>query len=145
MKKRNIIIIAIILGLIVGAVAVYKVYNKPHKDYEAAEAAFSFSADELFDLYNEGHEQAREVTGKVIQVTGIIQETAMAQDNSLNFILAAENAMIGGINARMSSSYSQKEVGYAESNQIKLKCRCLGFDDAVIAEVKLDNCFIEEN
>jgi hypothetical protein len=144
MNNKKLVIFGISLGLIVGFIAIYLVYNKPHTDFEKKEAAFSFSANELFDIFNEDKPQAQELPGLIIEVTGTVQDVGSAYDGSLGYILAAENAMMGGVNAVMSPTYEKEEINFNEGDRLRLKCRCLGFDDTVISEVKLDNCFVEE-
>lgn len=141
MKKKFLIPVFFLVVLII-AVVYFKVYNKPHPDYESEKPAYSLTADELYNaLANEGGEQ---YINQVVEVKGVLEEFSVAQDGSYTLVLSAEEAVLGGVNARLSTDYKAGEVQgkLSEGENITLKCRCLGFDQDVISEVKLDNCFI---
>jgi hypothetical protein len=147
MNKKQVFLFALATGLFLGGFFIFQLYNKPHKNYKAAEAAHSLSSDDLFNKFAAG--EGQEYVNQVVEVEGIIEEIARLQDGSLGFILRAEEAMMGGVNARMSPDYSSEDLeedSLFEGQRVKLKCRCLGFDEGIIQEVKLDNCFvIDEN
>jgi hypothetical protein len=56
--------------------------------------------------------------------------------------------MMGGVHGRLSSQYREQGEpenqfeGLKKGDSITIKCRCLGFEEDIISEVKLDQCFI---
>ena len=149
MKALKIIGIIVVICAIIGAVVGYFIYNKPHKNYEKAEADFTLTANELYDAFNDNAADAGEMyRDKVVQVTGTVDEISELQDSSTALIFGADNAMMGGINAKLSTDYFSDDEYRQElkkvnsGDQVSVKCRCVGFDQDLISEVKLDNCYI---
>lgn len=101
------------------------------------EAEYVLTADELFDEYEADEEAANaKYLDKTVQVSGTISEIG-ANDAGQSFvILAAENAMIGGVSA----TFQGEQSDLAESLKVSLKCRCTG----KLMDVVLVNCTITE-
>ena len=144
MKTLKIIGIIAVIAVIIGVVAGYFIYNKPHKNYEKAKADFTLTANELFNEFEENSDQANQkYDKKVIELTGGVDEINKLQNNSSALIM-----MGGGINAELQSIYStddkyKKKLAELKSeDQVTVKCRYVGFEDLISTEVKLDNCYI---
>ena len=131
------IIIALLAGLVVAGGIVYFVYNKPHRDVATEEAEYVLTADELFDEYEADEEAANaKYLDKTVQVSGTISEVGANDARQSFVILAAENAMIGGVSATFQGEQSELE----ESIKVSLKCRCTG----KLMDVVLVNCTLTE-
>ena len=151
MKIWKIILIIIVVGGIAGAVIGYSMWNKPHKNYEDADVDYELTANAMYDEFEAEEAASREkYVGKVVAVNGTIEEMTESGDGTTNVIFSAENAMMGGINARLSSKYNEgaelngKLASLSEGEAVTLKCRCVGYEKDLITEVKLDNCYIVE-
>lgn len=134
MKK---VLIFIVVGLVVAVGVVYFVYNKPHRDVASEDAKFVLTADQLFDEYEADEAAANtKYLDQTVEVSGEIAELGTNDGGQAFVILAAENAMIGGVSATFEGERSALAVG----QQVSLKCRCTG----KLMDVVLINCTILE-
>lgn len=134
--KKLIPVIILLLAIIGGTVA-YRMYNKPHRDIASEDAAFSLTADELFDAFEENEADANaNYLDKVVEVTGEVVEVTENSAGQAVIMLAASNAMIGGVSATMQEA---GEVNISEGQAFTVKCRCTGF----LMDVILVNCSIK--
>lgn len=125
-------------------------YNKPHQDYAQAKALHFLSADSLYDYFSKKPEKAEALyVDRIIEVNGTVEEINLQNEGNPSLILSAEGAMMGGINAHMNSSYKDdadlrdRIAQLQEGDQVTLKCRCLGYEQDLMAEVILDKCFLK--
>jgi len=134
--KKLIPIIILIVAIIGGAV-VYFVYNKPHRDIASEDAAFSLTADELFDAFEADESAANALyLDKVVEVTGEVAEVTENSAGQAVITITAANAMLGGVSATMQDSgRSSVEVGKTAT----VKCRCTGY----LMDVILINCTVK--
>ncbi|PSR03203.1 MAG: hypothetical protein BRD50_06230 [Bacteroidetes bacterium SW_11_45_7] len=120
----------LLVGFIIGIGFAGWLYNKPHRDIGAEEADYNLSANELFEAFLREEEQAnKKYLNNVVQVNGSVKETSIDQKGRVSLVLAAEEADMGGVNARV-----------GKDKQITIKCRCIGFESDLFKEVRLDNC-----
>lgn len=135
MKK---ILPLVIAGAVVAGLAVYYMYNKPHRDIASEQATSSLSADEIFDAYDQGEEKANaKFLDKVVEVTGTVDELSSNENGQTVAILRAENAMMGGVSATFQEEEKSVEVGQS----IAVKCRCTG----MLMDVVLVNCTLSNS
>jgi UDP-N-acetylmuramyl pentapeptide synthase len=60
-----------IVALVIGLGVAYYLWNKPHRDIAAEDAAFALTADELFDAFEADETAANaKYLDKVVAVTG---------------------------------------------------------------------------
>lgn len=72
MKIKKIILVIIVLG-IVGALIVYKMYNKPHVDITETSADITISANKIMQDFSSDETTANtRYLDKIIQVKGIV-------------------------------------------------------------------------
>lgn len=133
----NRIVVAIALGLLVAGGIAYFVYNKPHRDVASEKPAFSLTSDQLFDEYEADEASANaKYLDQTVEVSGTIIELG-TNDGGQDFaILAAENAMIGGVSA----TFQEKTEGLSLDQAITVKCRCTG----KLMDVVLINCTLNK-
>lgn len=134
MKKVLPLLVA--LGVL-AAIAAYFVYNKPHRDIAAEEAAFSLTADELFDNFETDEAAANaKYLDKVLEVTGEVAEVSENSAGQAVITITAANAMLGGVSATMQEAGT---VSISEGETVTVKCRCTGF----LMDVILINCSVK--
>lgn len=133
----NKIIAFLLAGLLIAGGIVYFVYNKPHRDVASEAPAFTLTADQLFDEF-EADEAAsnNKYLDQTLVVSGTIAETGTNDAGQDFVILAAENAMIGGVSA----TFQEKAEGLQEGQSVSVKCRCTG----KLMDVVLINCTLSE-
>lgn len=122
-----------ILGII-GAGLGYKfIYNKPHTNYEKADADFTMKVEELFQQYRSDKENAQtKYTGKVIEIIGMLSSVETA-DNLTIGVFALEEGMFGdeGIRCTMLENHKQELANYTNKD-ITIKGYCTGYNDTDI-------------
>ena len=100
MRKRTVILIAILVILAVGGVVGYKMWNKPFEDPLEGEA-ITVTAIQLFNDFstNEAAAQKKYVPEKVgdkkVQVSGQITETGKNGDGETFYTLKTSDEMFG--------------------------------------------------
>jgi hypothetical protein len=132
---RN-LLIALLTVTLIGGVVAYKMYNKPHRDIDSEKAVATLTADALFDAYDADETTANaSYLDQVVEVSGTVDEVTEDAVGNTVVILAAENAMMGGVSATIDPSVTDLSVTTGET--IKLKGRCTG----MLMDVVMTNCF----
>ena len=134
MTKNKITLITIsLLFFIAFFGTVFFTYNKPHKDFSAAQADITLEAAELYEHYQNNLSDANlKFLDKILLVNGPLTE------------LNSNLVIIGGhIVCSLDSSYVL-DTGIKLDDKIAVKGRCIGYDD-LFGEVRIDHCFIMQN
>ena len=134
MTKNKITLITIsLLFFIAFFGTVFFTYNKPHKDFSAAQADITLEAAKLYEHYQNDLSDANlKFLDKVLLVNGPVTE------------LNSNLVIIGGnIVCSLDSSYVL-DTGIKLDDKIFVKGRCIGYDD-LFEEVRIDHCFIMQN
>lgn len=108
-KWIKILLILTVLGT-VGAVLGYVfVYNKSHPDFEKKTADYTVTAEELFESYRSDQASADLMyTGKVVEVTGVLSETDVANELTIA-VFVLDEGMFGKEGIRISMLENHKE------------------------------------
>ena len=134
MTKNKITLITIsLLFFIAFFGTVFFTYNKPHKDFSAAQTDITLEAAKLYEHYQNDLSDANlKFLDKVLLVNGPVTE------------LNSNLVIIGGnIVCSLDSSYIL-DTGIKLDDKISVKGRCIGYDD-LFGEVRIDHCFIMQN
>lgn len=134
MTKNKITLITIsLLFFIAFFGTVFFTYNKPHKDFSAAQTDITLEAAKLYEHYQNDLSDANlKFLDKVLLVNGPVTE------------LNSNLVIIGGnIVCSLDSSYFL-DTGIKLNDKISVKGRCIGYDD-LFGEVRIDHCFIMQN
>lgn len=130
--------ILVLVGLIGGGFMYWYTFHKPHRNVEREKAAFSMTADELFNAYDSDESAANEkYLDQVIELEGTIMELSDSQDGRSLVVLEAEAAMLGGASIRLAEG--QSSDGLETGQSVKLKARCVGMD----MEVKMEDGYLQ--
>lgn len=133
---RKVLFIALVLGTI-GATVAYFVYNKPHRDIASEDAAFSLTADELFDAFEADEAAANaKYLDQTVEVTGEVAEVSENSAGQAVITISATNAMMGGVSATMQEP---GVVTISQGQTATVKCRCTGY----LMDVILINCTLK--
>ena len=119
------------LLIILLAIAVYFVWNKPHKDYSTMRTDITISSLNFINEFKANSTLATEkYLNQIIFVSGNTTD-------KLNKSVVLDN----GIVCTLDSS-SLKALGLIQiNNEVSIKGRFVGFDD-LFEEIRLDHCFI---
>ncbi len=137
MNWKKITGILILVGILGAAYVWFFVYNKPHRDYEAAKPDFVLTAS---SCYNYFAMHKKDYTGKVLQIKGIAQK--VETDDSLVVIVFVFNeGMFGdeGIRCTLLPKYHEQAKTLNLKKPVTVKGYCTGFNDT---DVILENCSI---
>ena len=145
MKKLKIIIgVLLVIGILGGTYGWFFVYNKPHRDYENAEADHSIAAIDCYQKFAslaEGDENI--YTGKILEISGI--PTKVETSDSLCVVVFVFNeGMFGdeGVRCSMLPGHHKKAKLLSMNESVKIKGYCTGYNDT---DVVLEHCSIVGN
>jgi len=126
MQKKKTLFAGILLCLIAGAAWGYYLYQKPRASLTDIKAAYTISASELYNAFEQNEQQANQkYLGKVLAVTGTV-DGVQTTDSTASIQLASGNDM-GGINCSLAKSANQKNRMPVKGQTIQLKGRCTGY------------------
>jgi hypothetical protein len=132
---KKLLVLLLLLAVVAGSIGYY-FFNKKVDSLENTEAHFSLTADELFNAFEQNEVEAqKKYVDKVLLVSGLVSNVKL-QDSLSTVVLAAENAMIGGVNC----SFSIQPKGVSKGETVSIKGRCQGF----LMDVVLNNCVIAD-
>lgn len=149
MNLKKLLLVALGLGLIAGALVYALVINKPHTNIAKAPKAFEGQAVTLYKTFADDPAAASEqYVGKVLQLSGTIRDIRVT-DTEGSLQLDAGDPMGGGISASMApdqfDALRQLKVGQT----VSLKGECSGYDaaeggllEALGANVQLTSCLL---
>ena len=143
MKKSVIIIIVVALVFIAAAVYFY-VYNKPHRDVVGEEAAMTVTATELYNAFVNNPEEANKTyLNKVIQVSGIVSDMTILNDNDVKLVLSGGDAMFG-VACTFDDEHARSAQNLDKGSKTSIKGLCTGYsgDDIMPGDVVLVKCTI---
>jgi hypothetical protein len=141
MKKwMKVLLVLLAIGFF-GAGLVYKfIINKPHPDYEKANAEFSLSGEELFTQFKTStHEASERYTGKVLEISGRLNSVE-TPDSLTIAVFVLDEGIFGseGIRFSMLPIHAKNISQFIESD-IKLKGYCTGYNET---DVIMEKCSI---
>jgi hypothetical protein len=132
-----------VLGLLAAVYIWFFVYNKPHRDYEKADADFIVSAEKIYNQYSGGDSESKKYLDKVLQIEGIpsyIEST----DSTVIVVFAFSSGMFGdeGIRCAMLPNHFDKTRSLSLSENISIKGYCAGYNGT---DVILEHCSLVNN
>lgn len=135
---KRILLIALAL-VAVGAATAYFIWNKPHKNMEAAKADVAISAAQLLQEFNTDEQTANaKYLDKTIAVTGQVKELIVeGEDVKVN--LETGNADGFGVLCELDplSQHKRKEFSAGETVTMKGLCTGLNFDVQLVRCVEI--------
>ena len=112
-------------AVVAGAVVVWSMYNKPHKDYTQEEVAQTWRAEDLVAAFAEAPDDMQaQWQEKVVEVAGTVRSSSM-QGVVLN----------PGVVATYDEGHAPE---VAPTGRVTLKGRLVGYDD-LFGEVRIDH------
>ncbi len=129
MKKKKVIILAVILLVITAVGIVYDyTFNSEHRDIANEEATLSLSAKELFShFHNDEVLATRNYLDKVIEIKG-----------NITSIEEGEVVLSDQIQVRFNTELMPKVVN---EESLTIKGRCVGYDE-LLEMVKIDQATV---
>jgi hypothetical protein len=150
MKKRTIRIglSIMLIGLLIAAIVVIYMFNKPHLDIATEKSEFSLSAAQLYNEFKTNESSANKkyldkANGRVIQVSGIVSEINKGEHGGLTLSINEQSMKEGGISCSMDSTYIERASKLKVGDKVVLKGECTGYIE-LTSEVDLNKCVIIE-
>ena len=128
----------VVLGIITAVYIWFFVFNKPHRNYETADADFTMSAEACFYQYSDGSDQSKLFLDKVLQLEGI-PASVESTDSTVIVVFAFESGMFGdeGIRCTMLPNYHKQTQNMDLSEKVSIKGYCAGYNGT---DVILEHC-----
>lgn len=132
--NKKIILGAIALVLLIGALVGYRMYNKPHRDLANVTADYQVSATELFTDYEAGETEANtKYLDKVIRVEGEILNVNTDESGQTSLTLDAGGIM-GGVICQLDPDIGKGN--FSKGQRVTLNGLCTG----MLMDVVLVRC-----
>jgi len=113
------------------AIAVYFVWNKPHKDYSTTEADITVNSSNFINEFKTNSTlSAEKYLNQIILVNGNITD-------KLTKSIVLDNGIVCTLDSSSSKALELVQI----NNEVSIKGRFVGFDD-LFEEIRLDHCFI---
>ncbi len=134
---KKVLVVVLVIALIAAGYGFY-LYNKPVADTNDLKAAYTLSADELFNQFENDESGANaKYLGKIIEVNGKIREFSIGDSGEINLVLSSGSDMFG-INCGLSKGQDSEYRNFREGDSIKVKGECSG----ISMDVVLTRCVI---
>lgn len=122
--------------LLIGILAAYFIYNKPHKNMTKTEADISVSAFDLFTEFEQNEAKANEkYLEKVILVEGEIRDVSTNETGNVSLTLKSSSDMFGVI-CQMDDLTEHERTDFSVGETVSLKGICTG----MLMDVVLVRC-----
>lgn len=124
---KNILIIGVVVGLIVGAWAVWYVFYKPHRDVGSEKPEYTLSSQSLSDAFKTDTTALGKYVDKALLLEGSITG------------IEGTHVSLGNIICSMDSLNAIKLSSMKPGEQVKIQGRLTSYND-LMEEIMLDNC-----
>ena len=134
MSKKSAVLISILVILVIGAIVVYKMWNKPFKDPLKGEA-IKVSAIQLFNDFstNEASAQKKYVPEKLgdkkVEVSGKINEVGKNKDGEMVYTLKTADEIFG---VKCIMDKGEENLNLKAGDNITVRGFCDGYNMDVI-------------
>lgn len=126
-KTRNLLLTVVVLGLIVGAWAVWYVFYKPHRDVSTEKPAYTMTSQAFSDAFKTDTASYKKFADQAILVEGAV--TAV-EGNHLS---------LGNIICSMDSASLPTLATLKAGDQVKVQGRFTSYND-LMEEIMMDKC-----
>ena len=124
--------------VLLSLIAYLLVINLPQANIKSKDAVETISAVALYEAYSNNEKRAnRKYTGKVIQLSGEIDEIYPDENNAPVVVLRSDSGDLVSV-VTLESSQEKKIASYKEGDQITVKALCSG----ILMEVTLNKGLI---
>ena len=127
MKKRS--LVWLVVAFVCIGFGIYKYTYQEHRNIEVANVDFTVDLKNFLEEFVANSDvTTQKYLNKVIAVQGVVSEKDAESVTLSNSILCY---------------FTTKEHGFSEGTSVKIKGRCIGFDE-LLEVVKLDQCSVEK-
>lgn len=132
-----------VLGILAAVYVWFFIYNKPHRDYEKADADYIVSAETCYNQYAASAPESKQYLDKVLQIKGI-PTSVENTDSTVIVVFAFSSGMFGdeGIRCTMLPNHQDNARKLNLSESISIKGYCSGYNGT---DVILEHCSLVTN
>lgn len=127
---KNILILGVVLGLIVGSWAVWYVFYKPHRDVSSEKPKYELASAALTDAFKNDTAALGKYVDQAILVEGAITE------------MEGNHISLGNIICSMDSASLAKVSTLKAGDVVKIQGRLTSYND-LMEEIVMDNCVVK--
>jgi hypothetical protein len=124
---RSLLIAGVLIGLIVGAWAVWYVFYKPHRDVGAEAAKYELTSQALTEAFKSDTTAFKKYVDQAILVSGAVTS------------VEGNHLALGNIICSMDSTQSVKLSTIKSGDAVKVQGRLTTYND-LMEEISMDNC-----
>jgi hypothetical protein len=124
---KNLLVTGVVVGLIVGAWAVWYVFYKPHRDVGSENPEYSLTSQALSDAFKNDTTTLGKYVDKALLIDGPITG------------IEGQHVSLGNIICSMDSVSASKLTSMKPGEQVKIQGRLTSYND-LMEEIMMDNC-----
>lgn len=124
---KNLIIIGLLAGVVIGGWAVWYVFFKPHRDVGAEKPQYTLTSQALSDAFKNDTAALAKYVDKAILVEGAVTG------------IEGKHVSLGNIICSMDSVNALKLGSMKAGDQVKIQGRLTSYND-LMEEIMFDNC-----
>lgn len=139
-KLLKITLAVFTFGIIAAVLGYVFIYNKPHRNFEKADADFILEGKELYRQFkNSSQQAAMRYNGKVVEITGLLNRIE-TPDSLTVAVFVFDEGMFGdeGIRCTMLPNYAADMRRY-EGDTVTMKGYCTGYNES---DVIMESCSV---
>jgi hypothetical protein len=127
---RNLLLAGVLIGVVVGAWAVWYVFYKPHRDVSAEKPAYVITSQALTESFKSDTTSFTKYVDQAILVEGAVTGV----DGS--------HVSLGNIICSIDSTQITKASSLKNGDLVKIQGRLTSYND-LMEEIMLDNCYFK--
>jgi len=138
MNKKKLLITVLIIAII-GAFAVYKIYNKPHVNVGKTKSDITLTANKIINDFSADESIANTIyLDKIIEVSGIISKIEVVKEKGI--ITLKTNDDFGSVLCHLSTEATRKLNSLKQGQNIVVKGICTGYLlDVILVKCEIIN------
>ena len=141
MKKKYILIIAVILITVVIALSIAIVFRPP-KSIAKAKPDYVFESADFFNAYEANEKESDSLyIDRIIKVTGPLAEILQEEEEQKYTLILRDDISFSGINCSMDEDYISEITEIKPGDSVTIKGKCAG----MLMDVILTSCVIIES
>lgn len=148
MKRKQIIVMVIIIAAAIGGVYAWNEFNRKHKDLTNVSPAYNVQAVELIkEFENNDSVSNQKYTGKVVAVEGIIKEIQKDEQGYYTIVLGEPSEM-SSVRCSIDSTHNSDVTSLQKGNRVSVKGSFTGYkaDDTGLlgSDVEMNRCVVQK-
>jgi hypothetical protein len=129
-RTRNLFLLVVLLGAIVGGWAVWYVFYKPHRDISSEKPAYTLTSQALSDAIKTDTAAFARYVDKALLIEGAISE------------VEGSHISMGNVICNMDSSQRSKMAALKSGDAVKIQGRLSTYND-LMEEIVMDKCVLK--